>query len=131
MVLECRTDPGGKWYSHKHNGPGVSYETSGPCPAASHDITIFRGGTKKMAWLHGGNQVCTASDAYWKATCCWRFWIHWAFSRNKKLFARFKSRQETLFRGYKALGIMGGGPFRIRGYHCCNAVQYGEWQAFV
>ncbi|KAL7501880.1 hypothetical protein ACHAXN_000186 [Cyclotella atomus] len=26
MVLECRTDPGGKWYSHKHNGPGVSYE---------------------------------------------------------------------------------------------------------
>ena len=56
---ECRTDPGSKWYSHKHNGPGLSYEvcvdtvkerivwTNGPFPAATHDITIFRGGRKK------------------------------------------------------------------------------------
>lgn len=33
----------------------------------------------------------------------------------KELFARLKSRQETLFRGYKALGIMGGKPFRHKG----------------
>lgn len=33
----------------------------------------------------------------------------------KELFARLKSRQETLFGGYKALGIMGGKPFRHKG----------------
>lgn len=56
---EFRTDPHSKWYSHKHNGPGLSYEvccdivqdrivwTSGPYAASAHDITIFRGGTKK------------------------------------------------------------------------------------
>jgi hypothetical protein len=57
---EFRTDPGGKWYSHKSNGPGLSYEVcvdavkdrivwaNGPFPAATHDITIFRGGLKKQ-----------------------------------------------------------------------------------
>ena len=33
----------------------------------------------------------------------------------KRLFARFKSRQESLFRAYKALGIMGGDSFRHKG----------------
>ena len=55
---EFRTDPNSKWYSHKHNGAGVSYEvvvdicrdkilwTAGPKPASTHDITFFRGGTQ-------------------------------------------------------------------------------------
>jgi hypothetical protein len=33
----------------------------------------------------------------------------------KELFARFKSRQETLFRAYKALNVMGGLAFRHKG----------------
>ena len=65
-------------------------------------------------------------DACWKETSR-RLWICWRAGQNfnhtiaghspetKELFARFKSRQETLFRGYKALGIMGGGPFRHKG----------------
>ena len=56
---ECQTDPGGYWYSHRHNGPGISYEvcvdtvkvrivwTNCPFPAATHDITIFRGSKKR------------------------------------------------------------------------------------
>ena len=55
---EFRTDPNSKWYSHKHNGAGVSYEvvddicrdkilwTAGPKPASTHDITFFRDGTQ-------------------------------------------------------------------------------------
>lgn len=57
-IYEPRTDPGSKWFSHKFNGPGVSYELAislwsndvvsirGPFPASMHDITIFRGGKK-------------------------------------------------------------------------------------
>ena len=56
---EFQTDPSSKWYSHKHNGPGLSYKvcvdvvkdrivwTNGPFPAPTHDITFFWGGTKK------------------------------------------------------------------------------------
>ena len=55
---EFRTDPNSKWYSHKHNGAGVSYEvvidiyrdkilwTAGPKPASTLNITFFRGGTQ-------------------------------------------------------------------------------------
>jgi hypothetical protein len=58
-VDEFRTDPGSKWYSHKFNGSGLSYEVccdlvedhivwvNGPFPASYHDITIFCGGTRK------------------------------------------------------------------------------------
>jgi hypothetical protein len=134
---ECRTDPGGKWYSHKHNGPGVSYEvcvdtvkdrivwTSGPYPAASHDITIFRGGTKK-----NGKATWRQSSLYHRMRAGKRLVGDSGYvgepdkisttlaghsPETKELFARFKSRQETLFRGYKALGIMGGEPFRHKG----------------
>lgn len=55
-IFEPRTDPGSKWYSHKHNSAGVCYELGvairsnrlvwirGPFPASFHDVTIFRGG---------------------------------------------------------------------------------------
>ena len=145
---ECRTDPGGKWYSHKHNGPGVSYEvcvdtvkdrivwTSGPYPAASHDRTIFRGGTKK-----NGKTTWRQSSLYHQMRAGKRLVGDSGYlgepdkisntlaghsPETKELFARFKSRQETLFRGYKALGIMGGGPFRIRVSKV--GVQLNNWQ---
>ena len=53
-ILEVRTNPSSKWYSHKFNGPGLCYELAiaihtnnvvwlnGPFPASTHDITIFR-----------------------------------------------------------------------------------------
>lgn len=53
-ITEVRKDPGAKWYSHKFNASGVSYELgiavrsnrlvwiNGPFPASEHDVTIFR-----------------------------------------------------------------------------------------
>ena len=55
---EFRCDPSSKWYSHKSNGPAVSFEvvadpvegkirwTNGPEPASINDLTFFRGGKK-------------------------------------------------------------------------------------
>jgi hypothetical protein len=55
---EFLTDPNSKWYSHKHNSAGVSYEvvgdickdeilwTAGPKPTSTHTITFFCGGTQ-------------------------------------------------------------------------------------
>lgn len=53
-IQEVRKDPGAKWYSHKTNSAGVTYELGiairsnrlvwikGPFPASRHDITTFR-----------------------------------------------------------------------------------------
>jgi hypothetical protein len=134
---ECLTDPGGKWYSHKHNGPGISYEvcvdavkdrivwTNGPFPAATHDITIFRGGKKKLGkdtWkksslyhrIRDGKRV-VGDSGYVGEPDKVSTTLAGHSDATKELFARLKSRQETLFRGYKALGIMGGKPFRHKG----------------
>eukprot|EP00804_Cyclotella_cryptica_P013907 CCRYP_002431-RA/>CCRYP_002431-RA protein AED:0.29 eAED:0.34 QI:0/0/0/1/0/0/4/0/136 len=55
---EFRCDPNSKWWSHKFNGPGVSFEVvcdpvygkirwiNGPQPVSVHDITFLRGGKK-------------------------------------------------------------------------------------
>lgn len=49
-----------------------------------------------------------------------------AFTKTKGLFARFKSRQEGLFHGYKALIIMGGAAF------CHKSSRVGEpWERLV
>lgn len=134
---ECRTSPGSHWYSHKHNGPGVSYEvcvdtiknrivwTNGPFPAATHDITIFRGGRKK-----DGEENWKRTSLYHKVPEGKRLVGDSGYAgepdkisitlaghspETKELFARFKSRGETLFRGYKSLNICGGDAFRHKG----------------
>lgn len=50
---ECRIDPNKNWYSHKFNGPGLSYELgiairknqlcwiNGPFQASFHDSKVF------------------------------------------------------------------------------------------
>lgn len=55
-ILEPRKCPSSKWFSHKSNSAGVTYELAiavrsnrlvwinGPFPASQHDITTFRGG---------------------------------------------------------------------------------------
>eukprot|EP00980_Cylindrotheca_fusiformis_P009533 scaffold2088_cov119-Cylindrotheca_fusiformis.AAC.2 len=57
-IYEPRRDPSSKWYSHKSNSAGLTYEigiairsnnvvwVNGPFPASQHDITTFRGGKK-------------------------------------------------------------------------------------
>lgn len=136
-VQEFGTDPSSKWYSHKHNGPGLTYLVAvdtvkdrivwaeGPFPAATHDITIFRGGTVKE-----GKEKWRKSSLYHQVKERQRLvgdlglvgepnkistTLGGHSAKTKELFARFKSRGETLFRGYKALGIMGGESFRHRG----------------
>jgi hypothetical protein len=59
VTNEFRLDPSGKWYDHKRNCAGLTYEFAmsirkqqivsvrGPDPAATADITVFRGGTVK------------------------------------------------------------------------------------
>jgi hypothetical protein len=99
--------------------------TSGPYPAASHDITIFRGGTKKngkATWrltslyhrMRAGKRL-VGDSGYVGEPDKISTTLAGHSPETKELFARFKSRQETLFRRYKALGIMGGGPFRHKG----------------
>ena len=58
ICYEFRCDPDSKWWSHKSNGPGVSFEVvtdpvdghirwvNGPQPASTHDLTFLRGGKK-------------------------------------------------------------------------------------
>jgi hypothetical protein len=65
-TFEVRKDPSSQWYSHKHNGPGLTYELAiairsnnlvwinGPYKASTHDINMFRGGTKGQT----ANQDC-------------------------------------------------------------------------
>jgi len=55
-IYEPRKDPSSKWYSHKSNSAGLTYELAiairsnrlvwirGPFPASQHDMTTFRGG---------------------------------------------------------------------------------------
>jgi hypothetical protein len=59
-IYEPRDDPSSKWYSHKFNGPGLTYEiaicirencicwTNGSFPPSKHDITIYREGLKAL-----------------------------------------------------------------------------------
>ncbi|KAL3775118.1 hypothetical protein ACHAWO_001941 [Cyclotella atomus] len=134
---EGRTDPGSRWYSHKSNGPGLSYEvcvdavkdrivwTNGPFPAATHDITIFRGGTKK-----NGPATWHKSSLFHKMIVEKRLVDDSGYAgepdkvsitlaghlpQTKELFTRIKSRGESLFRAYKRLNIMGRVPFQHKG----------------
>ncbi len=132
-VNEFRTKPHSKWYSHKHNGAGVSYEVAmdicdnkviwiaGPKPASTHDITFF----------HGGTQVSTNQqkiEATWDKNA-----LYFQILKGKKLigdlgykgeskksqqqrmsilqrlrsfFAQAKSRQETINNRWKSFSIL-------------------------
>lgn len=134
-VNELRTSPNSKWFSHKFHGPGFSYEiaidihddrcvwVSGPYPASSHDITIFRGGTSD-------SKKKVKNEANWKQDS-----LYFKVPKNKRLigdsgyegepskisttmedhtpevkefFARAKSRHETFNTRLKFFGILSG-----------------------
>jgi hypothetical protein len=73
-----RTEPHSKWYSHKHNGAGVSYEVvvvicddkviwiAGPKPASTHDITFFRGGTQVSTNRHKNEATWDKNALYFQ-----------------------------------------------------------------
>jgi len=68
------------WYSHKFNGPGLSYELGisiyhsdlvwirGPAPAATHDLTIFRVPNGLKSKIPAGKKVI--ADSSYKDQVC-------------------------------------------------------------
>ena len=124
---EFRCDPSSKWYSHKSNGPAVSFEvvadpvegkirwTNGPEPASINDLTFFRGGKKgKMdSWkrsslyFHLPNNVRLIGDSAYGGQPDKVSTTKDAHSpAAKKLFARMKSMQETCFKRFKDFEVL-------------------------
>jgi hypothetical protein len=120
---EFRTDPDSKWYSHKHNGAGVSYEVAvdfyddkiiliaGPYPASTHDITIFRGGTQVSKSQQNNKTYWDQNALYFKIPKGKRLIGNSGYNGEpskisgskdehsaevKEFFAQAKSRQETI-----------------------------------
>ena len=124
---EFTCDPNSKWWSHKSNGPAVAWEAvtdpvegkiawiNGPEPPTLSDIKFLRGGEagKKNEWkktslynkLPAGlrlvgdsaydgqpDKVSTTKDAH--------------DSKTKKLFARMKSLQESVFKRMKDFKVL-------------------------
>lgn len=137
-VNEFRTDPNSKWYSHKHNGAGLSYEifvdlcdnkviwTAGPKPASTHDVTFFRGGKvvskskkkneaqwdKKSLYFKilkiPKGKKLIGDSAYQGEPEKISTSMEEQQSTTKEFFARAKSRQETLHSRMKFFKILDG-----------------------
>eukprot|EP00985_Skeletonema_marinoi_P029694 scaffold28674_cov66-Skeletonema_marinoi.AAC.1 len=115
------------WYSHKFNGPGVSFEVvsdpmegkirwiNGPEPASIHDLTFLRGGKK------GQTKKWKRSSLYFHLPKSARLIGDSAYEgqpdkvsttkdahkpATKKLFARMKSMQETCFKRFKDFRVL-------------------------
>ena len=124
---EFRCSPDSKWWSHKFNGPGLSFEVvndpidgyirwiNGPEPASTHDITFLRGGKK------GQEKNWDKSSLYFNVPNHARLVGDSAYSgqadkvtttkdahkpATKKLFARMKSMQETCFKRLKDFKVL-------------------------
>jgi hypothetical protein len=119
---EFRCNPSSQWYSHKFNGPGVSFEIvtdpingnmrwlNGPEPASIHDLTFLRGGKKgkKGDWkrtalyFHIPENVRLVGDSAYEGQPDKVSTTKDAHNpETKKLFARMKSMQETCFKRLK------------------------------
>lgn len=149
-IQEPRKDPGSKWYDHKSNSSGVSYEVSiairrnqvvwikGPFHASTHDITIFRGGRKKESpkdpnslinMIPEGKKIIGDSGLTGEPEKI-------SVTRPgdsadvKKFKARVKSRQETFNSRLKSFNILGNTFRHGFGHHqmafeaVCVACQY-------
>lgn len=144
-MQEVRRDPGSKWYTHKHNSAGVSYELgiairrnqlvwiNGPFPASRHDITTFRSANEPAnglkAKIPDGKRAI--GDSGYKGEPNKVSITRENHSDDvKEYFGRVKSRHETFnarLKGFKALDT----AFR-HGFHqhkqvfesVCIAVQY-------
>lgn len=129
---EFRCDPGSKWYSHKFNGPGVSFEVvsdpvdgrirwiNGPEPASIHDLTFLRGGQKRdrknwkrsALYFHVPQNVKLVGDSAYEGQPDKVTVTRDAHKpATKVLFARMKSMMETCFKRLKDFNCING-PFR-------------------
>ena len=134
-TFEFRTEPHSKWYSHKSNGAGVTYEVvidilydrviwvSGPQPASTHDITMFRGGAqvdpskrnnkanwdRRALYFHIPEGKKLIGDSGYKGE---PLKISTTLSEHKSdtkhFFARAKSRQETFNTRLKFFNVLSG-----------------------
>ena len=127
ICQEFRCDPDSKWWSHKHNGPGVLFEVvtdpvdgklrwiNGPQPASVHEITFLRGGKakKKHEWkrtslyfqLPAGLRL-VGDSAYGGQTDKVSTTNDAHDPETKALFASMKSLQETSFKQFKDFGVL-------------------------
>jgi len=124
---EFRCDPHSKWWSHKFNGPGVSFEVvtdpidgkirwiNGPEPASIHDITFLRGGKKHdmknwkrtALYFHVPANMKLVGDSAYEGQADKVSITKDAHSpATKALFARMKSMMETCFGRLKNFRIL-------------------------
>lgn len=126
---EFRCEPSSKWFSHKFNGPGVSFEvvndpiegkfrwTNGPKPASTHDMTFLRGGKKgkKKHWdksslyfvIRSLKNIKLVGDSAYDGQADVVTTTKDAHNpETKKLFARMKSMQETCFKRLKDFKVL-------------------------
>ena len=127
---EFRLDPSTKWFDHKTNSAGLTYEFAlairqnrlvwlkGPKPAGSkHDITIFRGGTKEQ-----GKKNWDQNSLYFKLPPGKKAVGDSGYGGEpekititkdqhslglKKFLGRAKNRQESFFLRIKAFNVLG------------------------
>jgi hypothetical protein len=131
---EFRTEPHSKWYSHKHNGAGVSYEVvvdisddkiiwiAGPKHASTHDITFFCGGTQVSTNRYKNEATWDKNALYFQIPKGKKLIGDSGYSGEpsrisvtvvehsaevKEFFARAKSRQETINTRLKFFNILG------------------------
>ena len=129
---EFRCNPSSKWFSHKFNGPGVSFEVvndpidgnfrwiNGPKESSQHDLTILRGGRKgktkkwdksslyfQMKALQEKYNVKLVGDSAYEGQADVVTTTKDAHKpATKKLFARMKSMQETCFKRLKDFKVL-------------------------
>ena len=126
---EFRCSPSSKWFSHKFNGPGVSFEMvvdplegkirwiNGPEPASIHDLTFLRGGKKgqKKKWKRSSLYFALPSFARLVGDSAYEGQPDKVSTTKdahkpatKELFARLKSMQETCFKRFKDFNVVSG-----------------------
>jgi len=124
---EFRCDPGSKWWSHKFNGPGVSFEVvadpvegkirwiNGPEPASTHDLTFLRGGKKgdirhwkrSSLYFHVPKHVKLVGDSAYEGQSDKVTTTMDAHKPTTKvLFGRMKSMMESCFKRFKDFKIL-------------------------
>ena len=127
-INEVRTKPGPEWFDPKSHSAGLAYEvavairssrivwTNGPHPASKHDMTIFRGGTKKEK-----TETWEQNSLYFKIPAGKKAIGDSGYAgepekiaislpghsvATKKFFARIKSRHETVNSRFKFFNIL-------------------------
>lgn len=124
---EFRCSPSSKWYSHKFNGPGVSFEVvidpiegkirwvNGPVPASTHDLTFLRGGKKgqmkkwkrSSLYFHIPKTARMVGDSAYEGQPDKVSTTKDAHKpETKELFARMKSMKETCFKRFKDFKVL-------------------------